>query len=456
MLSKNNNHPGDRGLGMARILLVDDDASFTSATKSLLEADEHEISTASSVTEASKMLSEDRYDLLLVDLALPDGSGLELVRDQGPKTVVITGHPSIETAVRAIRGPVVDYLVKPLDRKTLNRSVERATNRPSARRRGKAASDEDLTIVGDSPGIQRLRRQIAEYGPLDVTVLITGESGTGKELVAEALARQYEEKGELIPLNCGAIPQELIASELFGHEKGAFTGATTLRHGVFERAKSGTILLDEIAELPLDQQVALLRVLESQKVQRVGGGREIPVKARVLAATNKDLKKLVADGEFREDLYFRLAVVPIHIPPLRDRREDIRLLAEHFLRRYSEQYGSPSSLSDEALKRLEAFSWPGNVRELKHVLLRSALLNRDEKSIVKLPEGFDQLSSWQNDVAQLQPGVSISDVEKALIFKTLKHFDGKRKETAEALGISSKTLYNRLREYGTETGEAEE
>jgi two-component system response regulator HydG len=453
MLSNKDHSRTGEGGRMARILLVDDDASFATATKTLLEADRHSISTAASVKEASKKLSENEYDLLLVDLALPDGSGLELVRDQGPNTVVITGHPSIESAVRAIRGPVVDYLIKPLDRETLGRSVDRATkSQPSGRKSGTDTTDK-LAIVGDSPGMRRLKDQIAEFGPIDVTVLVTGESGTGKELVAEALAAEYEARGEFVPVNCGAIPQELIASELFGHEKGAFTGATTLRHGVFERAKSGTVLLDEIAELPLEQQVALLRVLETRKVQRVGGGREIPVNSRVIAATNKDLKKLVADGEFREDLYFRLAVVPIHIPPLRERRGDIPLLAEHFLKRYHEQYGSPIAISDEALTRLEAFSWPGNVRELKHVLLRSALLNRDENTIEKLPEGFEQLSNWQNDEAQLQPGVSISDVEKALIFKTLKHFGGKRKETAEALGISSKTLYNRLREYGTETDE---
>jgi two-component system response regulator HydG len=439
---------------MAHILLVDDDESFTSATKTLLEADEHSISTAASVEQASKMLSENNYDLLLVDLALPDGSGLELVRERGPRTVVITGHPSIESAVRAIRGPVVDYLIKPLDRKTLGRSIRSATNSSATGARATAGTEEDVAIVGESAGIKRLKNQIEEYGPIDVTVLITGESGTGKELVAEALASQHDKKGELIPLNCGAIPQELIASELFGHEKGAFTGATAQRLGVFERAKSGTVLLDEVAELPLEQQVALLRVLESKKVTRVGGGREIPLDARIIAATNKDLKTLVADGKFREDLYFRLAVVPIHIPPLRERRDDIPLLAEHFLLHYQEQYGSPTSVSNEVLERLQAFNWPGNVRELKHVLLRAALLNRDRQLIDELPEGFDQLSNWQNDFTGLQPGLSISDVEKALIFKTLKHFDGKRKETAEALGISSKTLYNRLREYGAdETGE---
>ena len=441
---------------MAHILLVDDDESFTSATKTLLEADDHSISTAASVEEASKMLSENKFDLLLVDLALPDGSGLELVRDRGPRAVVITGHPSIESAVRAIRGPVVDYLIKPLDRKTLGRSIRSATNNSTtgARSTPGTDTDDDLAIVGDSAGIRRLKKQIEEYGPIDVTVLITGESGTGKELVAEALASQHDKKGELVPLNCGAIPQELIASELFGHEKGAFTGATTQRLGVFERAKSGTVLLDEVGELPLEQQVALLRVLESKKVTRVGGNREIPLDTRIIAATNKDLKKLVAEGKFREDLYFRLAVVPIHVPPLRERRDDIPLLAEHFLLRYHEQYGSPTSVSDEVLERLGAFSWPGNVRELKHVLLRAALLNRDRQLVDELPEGFDQLSNWQNDFTRLQPGLSISDVEKELIFKTLKHFDGKRKETAEALGISSKTLYNRLREYGAdESGE---
>jgi two-component system, NtrC family, response regulator HydG len=431
---------------MARILLVDDDTDFTSATQTLLRAEEHDVSTVGTVAEASGVLRREAFDMLFVDLSLPDGSGLELIRDDGPKAVIITGHPSIETAIRAVRGRVVDYLVKPLDRNQLIKSIESAVDKP-ARRIPPISTIRPSNMIGESTAMKSLLKAITEYGPTDVTILVTGESGTGKDLVAQALHNACHTDARFVPVNCGAIPRELVASELFGHEKGSFTGAGAKRIGIFERAKNGTVFLDEIGELPLDQQVALLRVLETGSMVRVGGEKEIPMTARIIAATNKDLEKEVSEGKFREDLFFRLMVLPIHVPPLREREGDIPLLANYFLEMYAKEHGTPSSFSSRVLTKLESYHWPGNVRELKHTVLRAAILNRGKDKVDALPDNFDRPPRWSEDVQGLRAGMSIRDVEKTLIEKTLDHFDGNKKLTAEALGISLKTLYNRLCEY---------
>lgn len=431
---------------MARILLVDDDTDFTSATQTLLRAEHHDVSTVGSVAEASGALRRESFDMLFVDLSLPDGSGLELIKDDGPKAVIITGHPSIESAIRAVRGRVVDYLVKPLDKNQLIRSIESAVDKPT-RRIPSIDAIRPANMIGESPAMKSLIKSIAEYGPTDVTVLITGESGTGKDLVAQALHNACNTDAKFVPVNCGAIPRELVASELFGHEKGSFTGAGAKRVGIFERARNGTVFLDEIGELPLDQQVALLRVLETGSIVRVGGEKEIPMTARIIAATNKDLEKEVTQGKFREDLFFRLMVLPIHVPPLREREGDISLLANYFLEVYAKEHGTPAKFSPRLLAKLESYHWPGNIRELKHTVLRAAILNRGKDKVDTLPDNFDRPPRWAEDVQGLRAGMSIKDVEKTLIEKTLDHFDGNKKLTAEALGISLKTLYNRLVEY---------
>lgn len=441
---------------MARILFVDDDADFTSATKTLLKAEAHEVHVAGSLQQAQSALQHDAFDMLFVDLSLPDGSGLELVRDDGPRAVIITGHPSMETAIRAVRGRVVDYLVKPLDRAQLLNSISAALTEEPKRNAGNGSRTPsrrtDSIMVGESEAMKALRKTIADYATTDVTVLVTGESGTGKDLVAQGLHKARNADEPFVAVNCGAIPQELIASELFGHEKGSFTGAAAKRKGIFERAGNGTVFLDEIGELPLDQQVALLRVIETHMVQRVGGEKEIPVSPRIVAATNKNLEKEVSEGNFREDLFFRLMVLPIHVPPLRERQGDIRLLANHFLRQYAAEHGTPTEFSDDALDRLTRYHWPGNVRELKHTVLRASILNRGRAKIDQLPDNFDRPPKWEAGTDNLRAGMSIREVEKTLIEKTLEHFDGNKKMTAEALGISLKTLYNRLVEYEDRSG----
>lgn len=443
---------------MATILFVDDDPDFTSAVQSLLQREGYSVRVASSCAEAREALEHSRIDLMFVDLLLPDGNGLELVSETGPGTVIITGHPSIESAIRAVRGPVIDYIVKPVDWTQLLRIVRRALESDARssdgeRTHGKPAAGVADAIIGDSAPMQKLRERINEFGPTDITVLITGESGTGKELVAEALHRARSPDSPFVALNCGAIPQDLLASELFGHEKGSFTGAAARRQGLFERAGDGTVFLDEISELPLQQQVALLRVLETMTVQRVGAEKEVAVSSRIVAATNRPLEQRVADGSFREDLYFRINVLSIAVPPLRDRGGDVAALALHFLNQFATQYDTPSEISDACLEQLEAYEWPGNVRELKHTVLRAAMLNRGESRIGQLPDEFQRPPEWMRQTDNLEPGMSIREVEQRLIEKTLEHFEHNRRRTADALGISLKTLYNRLRDYGREPEE---
>ena len=443
---------------MANILFVDDDPDFIAAVRPLLRNEGHTVEVAGSCEDARTLLDRQRFDLLFADLLLPDGSGIQLASDDGPRTIIITGHPSVESAVRAVRGPVVDYIVKPVDRAQLLAGIKRGLSKESGGRDDAHTEPNDTgnaadAIIGESRVVKALRRRIVEYGATDITVLVTGESGTGKELVARALHDARNPGQPFVALNCGAIPQELVASELFGHEKGSFTGANALHRGAFERAGSGTVFLDEIGELPLPQQVVLLRVLETKKVQRIGAEREIEVSSRVIAATNQDLAQAVGEGKFREDLFFRINVLNITVPPLRERAGDVALLARHFLSQFAGEYGTPEEISAECLARLEAYQWPGNVRELKHTILRTAMLNRGETVVSTVPDDFEKPPVWSNHADDLAPGTSIRDVERRLIEKTLDHFGGNKKLTADALGVSLKTLYNRLRDYGRSSAE---
>ena len=437
---------------MARILLVDDDFGFTSATKVLLEAEGHNVEVASCVAEAKSFQARHPLDLMFVDLSLPDGSGLELIHEKGPQTVIITGHPSFKTAIRAVRGRVIDYLVKPLEREQLLASIQSALKLDNGTNDKRNKSRRPPALIGESPPMVDLFRKIADFASTDVPIIVTGESGTGKDLVAQSLHHVSKRDGPFMPLNCGVIPRDLIASELFGHEKGAFTGANANRKGLFERAGKGTVFLDEVGELSLEHQVALLRVLEDHAIFRVGGDEEVPIHCRVVAATNCQLDAAVRKGTFREDLYFRLMVLPIEVPPLRDRKDDLQLLTQHFLRQFAVEHNTQSKIAPDVLKALAAYHWPGNVRELKHTLLRMALLNRGKDVIDELPSGFGRPLELGQDQKVLHPGMSIKDVEKTLIEKTLTHYKGNKTQTAEALGISLKTLYNRLNEYGYQEG----
>lgn len=433
---------------MPNVLLVDDDTGFTDATRAILSAEGLDVVTAASVAEARGHLASANFDIQFVDLALPDGSGLELIESGSPHTIIITGHPSVESAIRAVRGRVADYLVKPLDKSDLISAISSVVGS-----QGKdSASRAPAGMVGESPQMRAMYEEIQRFGPTRETVLVTGESGTGKDLVARALHEAGSPDKQFVAVNCGAIPTELIASELFGHEKGSFTGATAQHQGIFERAGSGTVFLDEVGELPPDQQVALLRVLENRVLRRVGGDRDIKVDARIIAATNADVEKAVSDGEFREDLYYRLMVLPIRVPPLCERQGDVPVLVQHFLKQVADEHGTPDECTPEVAAALERHTWPGNVRELKHTVLRSALMCLGKESIDALPPDFERPPSWQSGNG-LSVGMSIREVERELIKKTLEHYDGNKKQAAEALGVSLKTLYNRLNDYEAEDGQ---
>ena len=399
--------------------------------------------------------------MVLADLVLPDGQGTALLEElQGdPKVevILITGHASVDTAVEALRTGAYDYLTKPVDvprlktllaglRRTQDLKAEVSTLRGELRDLGRFG-----LLVGASAAMQEVYDLIDRVAPTDATVLLVGESGTGKELAAETIHHLSKRKREpFLPLNCGAVAANLIESELFGHERGSFTGASRQHRGVFERAHGGTLFLDEITEMPFELQVKLLRVLETGVLMRVGGDKPVAVNVRVLAATNRDPEKAVADGKFREDLYYRLQVFPIRLPPLRQRPGDVELLARHFLAELNREEGAAKELTDAAIDRLEAWHWPGNVRELKNAMRRAFILADDELDPSCFPIDAAPDTAPSGPHVRVKVGASIADMEKRLILATLEETNGDKKQAAETLGISLKTLYNRLNSYERE------
>lgn len=426
-----------------RILLVEDDDSCAQSLISLLGTMGHHVDHALDLTAARPLATAQEYDWMLLDLMLPDGNGLELLSHRGAaRVVVMTGDAGIRDSIRALEGPDLSFLIKPVVLRDLVKLLQ--TDAPALRKpSGDGANNK---LLGDSSSIVQLRSAINRVGATDVPVFINGESGVGKELVAEAIHRASGRGGEFIALNCGATSPELLASQLFGHEKGSFTGAQGRHIGYFERAVGGTLFLDEITEMPIEQQPGLLRALESRRITRVGGSEELEVDVRIVSACNRDPEQAVVDGLLREDLLFRLAVFPIMVPPLRERGDDIDLLADHFLNELNESYGTDLRFSEQALSMLKAHHWPGNVRELRHVIQRAFILADPGGSKLEISE--QTLRPFGARKADTIPvGSSIKDVEKALILKTLASNDGDKPQTAKVLGISLKTLYNRLNEY---------
>ena len=372
-------------MSKARILIVDDDPAIRESLQRVLDYEDYDVRTAVDGPDGLEKLAERRFDLALFDVKMPGMDGLELL-DRAKKAhpdlvcIMVSGHGTVQTAVEATKLGAFDFLEKPPDRDRLlvtirnglQQAVLASETEVARRRLGRA-----LEIIGESAPIQGVLKQIDKVAPTNATVLITGENGTGKELVANAIHRRSQRhEGRFIQINCAAIPEELIESELFGHEKGAFTGATSRREGKFELADGGTILLDEIGDMSPTVQAKVLRVLEEGQFERVGGSTTLSGDVRILAATNKDLPSAVKAGEFREDLFFRLNVVPISVPPLRERREDIPLLVDHFLGLYCEREDVPPvEVGEEALEMLKNHDWPGNVRELRNTLERMAILS---------------------------------------------------------------------------------
>ncbi|WP_439134993.1 sigma-54-dependent transcriptional regulator [Pseudomaricurvus sp.] len=438
---------------MQKVLLVDDDESFVQATQALLQNLGHEVDVAHSVTTAKTALSRQKYNTLLLDLMLPDGSGFDILNalpiDRTPSRIAfVTGHSAIKSIIKSMAGPGVSYLLKPVTLEQLEHLVGSST--PSSASRVSYTRHYGV-LVGESEPMQTLYRHIDKVAQTQANVFIQGESGTGKELIASAIHAASQAQGPLVSANCGAITKDLIGSELFGHEKGAFTGAIARKPGLFERANHGTLFLDEITEMDIDQQPNLLRVLETGLVTRLGGSEEMPVACRVVSATNRTAEEL-AEGHFlREDIYFRLAVFPLQLPPLRERREDIPLLCQAFLDDFNEEYSTHLTLDDETLNTLTGYNWPGNVRELRHALHRAVILADKDQTTLTLPDNlgspFGKPVEQSSDKGNLQPGKTIESMEKELISMTLDSVDGDKPKAADMLGISLKTLYNRLNQY---------
>jgi len=431
----------------ASVLIVDDNVEFQSTVADLASLANCTVTRATSVREARRIVRDRQFDLLVLDLDLPDGSGLDLLDEIDLVTLgqiaVVTGHPSVDSAIRAVRLPIVDYLVKPLAADALNRLFERARLHARALPPG---AGEFNGMIGQSAQMKALFDRIERVARHDMTVFIHGESGTGKELVARAVHDRSGRRGEFVALNCGAVAPDLLSSQLFGHERGVFTGASQSHAGFFERAEGGTLFLDEITEMPAALQVYLLRVLETRTLTRVGGSREIPVDVRVIAATNRDPGAAVSSGSLRGDLYYRLADFPIELVPLRERPEDVAPLAQRFLDRLNERYGTRRFLTAEVLRQWTARPWPGNVRELRHVVQRAYVLATDDAIAAQTDLPPAAIARDDGSVT-FQVGMTFDEIEREMLLKTLAHHGNNKRQAARTLGITTKTIYNRLLRY---------
>ena len=432
------------------LFIVDDDVGFVHAAAELARQRGFDITVAGTKAQAITRLAECTFDVAVIDVSLPDGSGLDLLEhlDLGCRTqaILISGNPTVDSALKAMRLPIVDYVIKPIQAQRFGDLLEEA----NARRKPapEAAGEVWNGIVGRHDTMQEVSRQIARAGPTDVAVLIQGESGVGKELVAQALHRESGRRGRLVALNCGAVPPELLSSQLFGHEKGSFTGAVARQAGLFEQADGGTLFLDEVTEMPLHLQVHLLRALETRHIRRVGGSEDIAVNARIISATNRDPLQAISEGRLREDLYYRLCEFPLRVPPLRERREDITVLAQHFLAQLNERYDTRRHFAADALRVLQRHRWPGNIRELRNVVQRAYILADGELVRPRIPDHRQGAPLAETDDSlTFVVGTPLHEIEKRMLFKTLAYYDNNKTRAARALGITAKTIYNRLLAY---------
>ncbi len=431
------------------MLIVDDDVAFVRAAAEIARSVDYEVTIASSVEQARTRLRRQCFDLVLLDLSLPDGSGMDLVEhcDLGQtQVVIVTGHPTVDTLIRAFRAPLFDYLIKPIQpveyRELLDRTAQRRPLPIPSSEGGWCG------LVGESAELAQVITQIQRVAATDAAVLIQGESGVGKELVAHAIHENSGRGGSFVALNCGAVAPELLASQLFGHERGSFTGATGRHIGYFEQARGGTLFLDEITEMPLHLQVHLLRALENRTVRRVGGNEDIEVDARIVAATNYPLGRAISDNRMREDLFYRLGEFPLTVPPLRERAVDVVPLANLFLARLNERYGVRKVFTPAALDQLRRYPWPGNIRELRNLVGRAYLMAA-ENTISKPLEDVrveEPLDETDNSLT-LAVGMSLEEMERRMLLKTLAHFNDDKTKAARVLGVSVKTIYNKLARY---------
>jgi DNA-binding NtrC family response regulator len=449
---------------MPHALVIDDDPDAAEMMAALVAPEGFTVATALSLRDARRCMAMQEPDVLLLDLTLPDGNGLQFaeeVKSRGhAEVVLVTGHASVETSVQALRVGAVDYLVKPLNVKQL-RGVLSRLRPPAAQHADGAGLYAALeseghfgALWGRSEAMRSVYERIARVAGTGVTVLVTGESGSGKEVVARTLHDLSRRRDKpFLAVNCGAISPNLIESEIFGHEKGSFTGAERQHQGFFERASGGTLFLDEITEMPLDLQVKLLRVLETGTFMRVGSTQLLETDVRLVAASNRDPQAAVASGRLREDLFYRLDVFPIHVPALRARAEDVPLIARHFLDEISRREGEARRFSPEALQRLTEYPWPGNVRELRNIVHRAYVMAPGATIVDPcLPDAQPpphEAGSGGAPLLTIEVGTSLAEIERKVTLATLEHFGRHKERTAAALGVSLKTLYNRLKEYST-------
>ena len=440
---------------MPTALIVDNNPENLLSLAETFRANGYTVETARQLGEARKLLTRRMPEVALFNEDVDGESSLDLLEQVDLAEVVeiylMSSERSVRSASRAMRLGASDYFGIPVDRKQLAKNIE------SLQLELQNMEDDDRAtksgrglLIGESQPMRRMYRLVRKCAPSDATILLTGESGVGKELVARTIHDLSRRKSEeMISVNCSAIPRELMESELFGHTKGSFTGAAQSHRGFFERASGGTLFLDEITEMDPALQAKLLRVLESQKVRRVGGEKDLDVDVRIIAATNQDPVEAVDKEELREDLYYRLAQFPLHVPPLRDRADDIRLLAEHFLAQQNESSGKQKKFDDKVVEALMLHDWPGNVRELRNAVIHGYLLAGETIEIEDLPNGIPSSMPVSGQFVRISVGTPLEEVERRHILSTLAHFEEDKNQTAEALGISLKTLYNKLNKYDT-------
>jgi two-component system, NtrC family, response regulator HydG len=446
-----------------RILVADDEESHRIMLRAVLQEEGYTVAEAADGPEAVRAVEQEAFDLILLDIRMPGMDGIVAlmeIRKTSPLVPVLmmTAYASVKTAVDALKAGAFEYLIKPLDIDELKILIEKALEHYHLREENLALKERlgdrfDFSkMIGKSRKMVELFDLLAQVAPTDATVLILGESGTGKELVANALHHNSPRASQpFIKVSCAALPETLLESELFGHEKGAFTGAIARREGRFASAHRGSIFLDEVGEMSTNIQTKLLRVLQEKEFEPLGSTRTVKVDVRVIAATHKDLGKEVREGRFREDLFYRLNVVPVSIPPLRERKEDLPSLAVHFLALYGEKNRKElKEISPKALDLLTRYDWPGNIRELENCIERAVIVVRGEMiTPADLPPQIQALSRGKEDQGILFPsGISLQDAEKALILKTLEDTGGNRSRAAEILGINRRTLQIKLKEYG--------
>src|SRR4051812_7569806 len=446
-----------------RILVVDDEPMMTDSLKQHLVSEGYTVATAASGAEAIDMFDGGAHHLVICDVQLPDMDGLTLLRhmkDAKPNTevIVVTGYGSVQTAVEAIKAGAFYFVEKPFDFEELQKLVEKAFERQEliaetdTMRQRLTTRTEYFNIIGGSKQMQTIYETIESVAKSDANVLIVGESGTGKELIANAIHyNSLRSKKPFIKVNCAALPKELIESELFGHTKGAFTGAHADKEGLVQHAAGGSLMLDEIAEMPVELQPKLLRVLQERSYRKIGSEKTYAVDFRLICSTNRMPADAIRDGLLRDDLFYRISTITIHVPPLRERAEDIQLLTEHFLKMYSQKYDRPiTGVSQAAYQRLFSHSWPGNVRELQNVIERAVLLAKDKQiepidlpfDNGTLPEGTSSNVTWD-----VPPNMTLEDIERLVIERTLQRTGGNKQAAANLLGIYRPRLYSKIRKY---------